>query len=449
MTDAFSRSASAPMSSAAWSCSAADRVCSFRRCDSRRFCAWIVSGVVTQDEAFYSHEFGVDYNVIFLLIGMMIIVNIVRDTGLFEVLAIWSAQRAGADPFRMLALLALVTAVLSAMLDNVTTVLLMAPVTLSIAKRLRLDPVPFLIVEAIASNIGGTATLVGDPPNIMIASKAQLGYLQFLIVLGPVVVGIMAVFLVGLRLLYGGSLQVAPHLKEAVLGLAPRDAVQDPLLLRRCVWLLGLVNLAFGLHGVLHLEPATIALVGASAFMLIGRANRKHNSDELSYLADVEWKTIFFFIGLFILVGALVKVGVIGMLATQLLSVTQGHPAAAVFSILWGSALLSAVIDNIPYVAAMNPLVVDLARSLHPEISDYTTLVHQPDILPLWWSLALGACLGGNGTLIGASANVVIADLARRAGYPISYRQFLMVGFPVMVGSLLLSTLYVWLLFLR
>jgi len=409
----------------------------------------IVSGVVTQDEAFYSHEFGVDYNVIFLLIGMMIIVNIVRDTGLFEVLAIWSAQRAGADPFRMLALLALVTAVLSAMLDNVTTVLLMAPVTLSIAKRLRLDPVPFLIVEAIASNIGGTATLVGDPPNIMIASKAQLGYLQFLIVLGPVVVGIMAVFLLGLWLLYRGSLQVAPHLKEAVLGLAPRDAVQDPLLLRRCVWLLGLVNLAFGLHGVLHLEPATIALVGASAFMLIGRANRKHNSDELSYLADVEWKTIFFFIGLFILVGALVKVGVIGMLATQLLSVTQGHPAAAVFSILWGSALLSAVIDNIPYVAAMNPLVVDLARSLHPEISDYTTLVHQPDILPLWWSLALGACLGGNGTLIGASANVVIADLARRAGYPISYRQFLMVGFPVMVGSLLLSTLYVWLLFLR
>jgi len=409
----------------------------------------IVSGVMTQDEAFYSHEFGVDYNVVFLLIGMMVIVNIVRETGLFEVLAIWSAQRAGAHPFRMLALLALVTAVLSAMLDNVTTVLLMAPVTLSIAKRLRLDPVPFLIVEAIASNIGGTATLVGDPPNIMIASRAELGYLQFLIVLGPVVLGIMAVFLVGIRLFYGGGMQVAPHLKEALLGLEPRDAVQDPLLLRRCVWLLGIVNLAFGLHGVLHLEPATIALVGASAFMLIGRANSTHDGDELSYLADVEWKTIFFFIGLFILVGALVKVGVIGMLAAQLLSFTQGHPAAAMFSILWGSAFLSAVIDNIPYVAAMNPLVVDLARSLHPEITDYTTLVHQPDILPLWWSLALGACLGGNGTLIGASANVVIADLARKAGYPITYRQFFMVGFPVMVGSLLLSTLYIWLLFLR
>ena len=409
----------------------------------------IVSGVVTQDEAFYSHEFGVDYNVVFLLIGMMIIVNMVRETGLFEVLAIWSAQVADAQPFRMLALLAIVTAALSAMLDNVTTVLLMAPVTLSIAKRLDLDPVPFLIAEAIASNIGGTATLVGDPPNIMIASKAELGYLQFLIVLGPVAVLIMAAFVVGLRLVYGGAVQVAPHLKDALLALKARDAVRDPLLLRRCLWLLAIVNLAFCLHGVLHLEPATIALVGASAFMLIGRANNKQDADELSYLADVEWKTIFFFIGLFILVGALVKVGVIAGLAAQLVSFTQGHPAASAFSILWGSAFLSAIVDNIPFVAAMNPLVVDLARSLHPEIADQSTLVHQPDILPLWWALALGACLGGNGTLIGASANVVIVDLARKAGHPISYRQFFMIGFPVMVGSLLVSTLYLWLLFFR
>ena len=409
----------------------------------------IVSGVVTQDEAFYSHEFGVDYNVVFLLIGMMIIVNMVRETGLFEVLAIWSAQAADAQPFRMLALLAIVTAALSAMLDNVTTVLLMAPVTLSIAKRLDLDPVPFLIAEAIASNIGGTATLVGDPPNIMIASKAELGYLQFLIVLGPVAVLIMAAFVVGLRLVYGGAVQVAPHLKDALLALKARDAVRDPLLLRRCLWLLAIVNLAFCLHGVLHLEPATIALVGASAFMLIGRANNKQDADELSYLADVEWKTIFFFIGLFILVGALVKVGVIAGLAAQLVSFTQGHPAASAFSILWGSAFLSAIVDNIPFVAAMNPLVVDLARSLHPEIADQSTLVHQPDILPLWWALALGACLGGNGTLIGASANVVIVDLARKAGHPISYRQFFMIGFPVMVGSLLVSTLYLWLLFFR
>jgi Na+/H+ antiporter NhaD/arsenite permease-like protein len=409
----------------------------------------IVSGVMTQDEAFYSHEFGVDYNVVFLLVGMMVIVNIVRETGLFEVLAIWSAQRAGAQPFHMLSLLAIVTALLSAMLDNVTTVLLMAPVTLSIAKRLDLDPVPFLIAEALASNMGGTATLVGDPPNIMIASKAELSYLQFLIVLGPIVVVILAVFLLWLRLYHGGGMQVAPRLKEALLGLTPRDAVQDPFQLRRCLWLLGAVNLAFCLHGMLHLEPATIALLGASAFMLIGRTGNKHDADELSYLTDVEWKTIFFFIGLFILVGGLVKVGVIRTLATHLLAFTQGHPAASTLSILWGSAFVSAIVDNIPYVAAMNPLIVDLARSLHPEITDHTTLVHQPDILPLWWALALGACLGGNGTLIGASANVVIADLARKAGYPISFRQFFLVGFPVMVGSLVLSTLYVWLVFLR
>lgn len=408
----------------------------------------IASGVVTQDEAFYSHEFGVDYNVVFLLIGMMVIVNIVRETGLFEVLAIWSAQRAGAKPLRLLMLLAIVTAALSAMLDNVTTVLLMAPVTLAITKRLNLNPVPYLIIEAVASNIGGTATLVGDPPNIMIASKADLGYVDFLVVLGPIVTVIMAVFLGCLKLFFG-TMQVAPHQASAVMQLDARDAVQDPVLLRRCVWLLALINVAFCFHGALHLEPATIALVGASAFMLIGHATKKADADELSYLTEVEWKTIFFFIGLFILVGGLVKVGVIRFLAGQLVSFTQGHPAATTLSVLWGSAILSAIVDNIPYVAAMNPLIVDLARSAHPDVADYTTLVHQPDILPLWWALALGACLGGNGTIIGASANVVIVDLARKAGYPISYWDFFKLGFPVMVGSVLLSTLYVWLVFLR
>lgn len=409
----------------------------------------IVSGILTQEEAFYSHEFGIDYNVVFLLIGMMVIVNIVRETGLFEVSAIWAAQRAGADAVRMIVLLAVVTAALSAMLDNVTTVLLMAPLTLSITKRLDLNPVPFLIVEALSSNIGGTATLVGDPPNIMIASKAELGYLQFLTVLGPIVCAIMAVFLIWVRLAYRGSMHVAPRLKEALLALDARDAVEDPVLLKRCVWLLAVVNAAFCLHGILHLEPATIALVGASAFMLIDRATKTRRGDDLSYLTDVEWKTIFFFIGLFILVGGLVKVGVISGLAGRLVSFTHGHPALSALAVLWGSAVLSAIVDNIPFVAAMNPLVVDLARSLHPEITDYAALVHQPDILPLWWSLALGACLGGNGTVIGASANVVIVDLARKAGYPISYRQFFLIGFPVMVGSVGLSSLYLWWLFLR
>lgn len=410
----------------------------------------IVCGVVTQDEAFYSREFGVDYSVVFLLVGMMVIVNIVRETGLFDVLAIWSAQRARAKPFRLVALLALVTAGLSAMLDNVTTVLLMAPVTLAITKRLELNPVSFLIVEAVASNIGGAATLVGDPPNIMIASKAQLGYLDFLFVMGPIVGLIMAVFLGGLWLAFGRSMQVSAHLQAAVLALRAEDAVIDRTFLVRSVWMLGLVNAAFCVHGWLRLEPATIALLGASLFMLLGQGRGKSGEeDELSYLTQVEWKTIFFFIGLFILVGGLVKTGVIRYLADQLVTMTKGNLTGSTMAVLWGSAVLSAIVDNIPYVAAMNPLIVDLARSLHPEVADYAALVHQPDVIPLWWALALGACLGGNGTIIGASANVVIVDMARKAGYRITFWQFLKMGLPTMIGSVILSSLYLWALFLR
>ncbi|HSA61988.1 MAG TPA: ArsB/NhaD family transporter [Nitrospiraceae bacterium] len=407
-------------------------------------------GVVSQDEAFHSHEFGVDYNVVFLLIGMMVIINIVRETGLFEVLAIWAAQRADAKPFRLLVLLALLTAGLSAMLDNVTTVLLMAPVTLAITKRLELNPISFLVTEALASNIGGTATLVGDPPNIMIASKAELGYLDFLLVLGPIVAVIMAAFLAALWVIFGRKMAVAPQLRTAVLALSASGAVSDRSFLNRCLWLLGIINVGFCAHSLIHLEPATIALLGASLFMLIGHARRKpEDAEELSYLTDVEWKTIFFFIGLFILVGGLVKVGVIRYLADQLVVVTRGNLAGSTMAVLWGSAILSAAVDNIPYVAAMNPLIVDLARSLHPEISDYATLVHQPDIMPLWWALALGACLGGNGTIIGASANVVIVDIARKAGYRITFWQFFKFGFPVMVGSIALSAMYLWVVFLR
>jgi Na+/H+ antiporter NhaD/arsenite permease-like protein len=407
-------------------------------------------GVLSQDEAFYSHEFGVDYNVVFLLIGMMVIINVVRETGLFEVLAIWAAQRADAQPFRLLVLLSLLTAGLSAMLDNVTTVLLMAPVTLSVTKRLELNPIAFLVTEALASNIGGTATLVGDPPNIMIASKAQLGYLDFLVVMGPIVMVIMALFVAVVWVTIGRTMMVAPHLQTAVLALSSREAVSDRPFLHRSFWLLGIVNVGFCMHSLIHLEPATIALLGASMFMLIGHARRKPgDGEELSYLTDVEWKTIFFFIGLFILVGGLVKVGVIRYLADQLVAVTRGNLTGSAMAVLWGSAILSAAVDNIPYVAAMNPLIVDLARSLHPEISDYATLVHQPDIIPLWWALALGACLGGNGTIIGASANVVIVDIARKAGYPVSFWQFFKFGFPVMIGSVLMSALYLWFLFLR
>lgn len=405
-------------------------------------------GVVTQEEAFYSQDYGVDYNVIFLLIGMMVIVNITRKTGLFEVLAIWAAKRAKARPFRMLVLLAVITAGLSALLDNVTTVLLMAPVTLEICRRLELNPVSFLVSEALASNIGGTATLVGDPPNIMIASKAELTYVEFVVMLGPVVLVIMAAFLGGLWLVAGRSMTVAPHLREAVLALREGDAIRDRRLLVQCVWLLALTTVGFCFHGLLRLEPATVALLGASLFMLVGHGHGGgEHGEELDYLTEVEWKTIFFFIGLFILVGGLVKVGVIRHLADELVLFTRGNQAGTTFSVLLGSAILSAVVDNIPYVAAMNPLIVDLARSLHPEVTDYAALVRQPDIQPLWWALALGACLGGNGTLIGATANVVIVDLARRAGFAISFWRFFALGFPVMLGSVAISAVYLWLRF--
>jgi Na+/H+ antiporter NhaD/arsenite permease-like protein len=410
----------------------------------------ITFGVLSQEEAFHSHEYGVDYNVVFLLIGMMVIINITRETGLFEVLAIWSAKRANARPFPMLVLLCIITAVLSALLDNVTTVLLMAPVTLEITRRLDLQPVPFLVTQAMASNIGGTATLVGDPPNIMIASKADLGYLDFLAMLAPIALLVLAVFLASLWLVFGRSMRVASHLQEGMLTLKALDAVRDPALLKQSIWLLVFINVAFCFHGLLRLEPATIALLGASLFMYLGHRRKKQRNEdagELEYLTDVEWKTIFFFIGLFILVGGLVKVGAIAALADQLIHLTQGNLAATTFLVLWGSAVLSAIVDNIPYVAAMNPLIVDLARSLHPDVSDYTSLVHMPDIIPLWWALALGACLGGNGTLIGATANVVVVDIARRAGYTISFVRFLALGLPVMFGSILLSHLYLWIRF--
>jgi Na+/H+ antiporter NhaD/arsenite permease-like protein len=324
----------------------------------------------------------------------------------------------------------------------------MAPVTLDLAQRLEVNPIPFLISEALASNIGGTATLVGDPPNIMIASKAALSYPDFLAVLGPAVLVIMAAYVLALWVMAGRSMSVAPHLKQSILNLRAGDAVKDPVLLRRCLILLALTTGAFCFHGMLHIEPATVALLGASLFMLAGYGTDTSDSHgRLDYLAEVEWKTIFFFIGLFILVGGLVKVGAIEDLAQQLLQVTQGNVQATTITVLWGSAVLSSVIDNIPYVAAMNPLVLDMAASLHPDISDPVILAHQPDIVPLWWALALGACLGGNGTLIGATANVVIVDIASRAGSPISFGRFLKFGLPVMLGSLVISSVYLWLRF--
>jgi Na+/H+ antiporter NhaD/arsenite permease-like protein len=409
-------------------------------------------GIVTQTEAFHSPEYGIDYNVIFLLVGMMVIVNILRKTGLFEWLALMAVRRAQARPYGMLVLLSVVTAVVSSLLDNVTTVLLMAPVTLEVTRRLELDPRLYLISEVLASNIGGTATLIGDPPNIMIGSKAQLGFADFVMVLGPLAAMSLIAMLGFLWVTGGRSLHVREDLRTAALRADAGAMIRDRVLLARGIWLLALTILGFFFHRGLQLEPATIALLSASVFMLVAQWNQRSSGEapdqgQLDYLVEVEWKTILFFTGLFILVGGLVKTGVIRALAEQLVALSAGNVVGTALVVLWGSALLSAVVDNIPYVAAMNPLIVDLARASHPEITDYTALVHQPGIMPLWWALAAGACFGGNGTLIGASANVLVVDLAQRRGVTISFADFFLYGCPVMLLSLLLSTIYFWALF--
>jgi Na+/H+ antiporter NhaD/arsenite permease-like protein len=361
-------------------------------------------------------------------------------------------RRAHGRPFRMLALLSIVTAVVSAFLDNVTTVLLMAPVTLEITRRLEQDASLYLISEAVASNIGGAATLIGDPPNIMIASKAQLDFADFIVVLAPLAVLAMAGVLALFWVLWRHRLRVDEQRWLSAMALDSDAAIQDPVMLRSGLWLLALTIAGFFFHRLLQLEPATIALLGASLFMVWGHRRNLHatgarGGGELTSLMEVEWETILFFVGLFILVGGLVKSGVIRLVADELITVTQGSAAATTMAVLWGSAFLSAIVDNIPYVAAMNPMIVELARATHPGVQDYITLVHQPDIVPLWWALAAGACFGGNGTLIGASANVIVVDQAQRAGVIISFGRFFLYGFPAMILTLLISTAYFWLVF--
>ncbi|MHC4946527.1 MAG: ArsB/NhaD family transporter, partial [Planctomycetota bacterium] len=372
-----------------------------------------------------------------LLVSMMIIISIMRETGAFQWTAIKSAKLGKGEPFRIMAILCVVTAILSALLDNVTTVLLLAPVTILVANQLDIDPIPFLIAEILASNIGGTATLIGDPPNIMIGSRAQLTFNQFVVNLGPVVVAILVAFLITIRLIWGSNIRVKPEMKARLMAMDESQSIIDPSLLKKSLFVMFLVMIGFALHGALHYQPATIALAGAALLMLLsGREPHK-------VLHDVEWTTLFFFIGLFIVVGGLVKVGAIGMMSQKVLSFTEGNMFATSMFILWFSAIASAVVDNIPYVATMNPLILDMARELWPEKTGLGLMQH-PDLLPVWWSLALGACLGGNGSAIGASANVIVLGIAERAGYPITFRRFTMYGFPLMVESVIIATFYVW-----
>ncbi len=385
----------------------------------------VVLGVIDQHEAFAA----IDLNVIFLLAGMMVIASVLAKTGFFELLAIRSVRLSHGEPLRLLLILAVVTAVVSAFLDNVTTVVLMTPVILSVARRLAVSPMPYLISSILASNIGGTATLIGDPPNILIGSASGLGFDDFLFNLGPVIVLVFVAFAVIMRFAFRGALQVPDERRETALEGAEGTAIKNrPLLVRSLAVALATL-VGFLVHGALGLEPATIALLGAAALMLVARL------DPHEAFREVEWSTLFFFIGLFILVEAIVSVGIVGGFADWLARATEGDGAVAAIALLWFSALASAIIDNIPYTATAIPVVERLvADGMAAE--------------PLWWSLALGACLGGNLTIIGASANVVVANLAAREDHPIRFVEFLRYGAVVAVVSLVISTAYVWLRYL-
>jgi Na+/H+ antiporter NhaD/arsenite permease-like protein len=386
--------------------------------------AMILLSVLSQEEAFQA----IDWNVIFLLAGMMVIANVLRETGLFQWIAIQTVKLGQGDPFRILVILSAVIAVSSALLDNVTIVVLAAPVALFVAASLRVSPIPFLISAILASNIGGTATLVGDPPNLLIGSAAGIDFLTFAANLAPISLLILIVFFGLSWFLFRNDLRSGQGGALDIKALEADALITDRPLLRKALVVLAGVVVGFLLHGALHLEPATIALVGATILLLWGR------SDPHKTLQEVEWTTLVFFIGLFITVEAVVQVGIIEAVAEAVLHLTGGSLHVTSLLLLWFSALASGIVDNIPYTATMIPIVENLGQSM--------------PIMPLWWSLALGACLGGNATLVGAAANVVVANVAEKSGHPISFKRFMGYGLVTTAMSLLLATGYVWLRYL-
>jgi Na+/H+ antiporter NhaD/arsenite permease-like protein len=390
----------------------------------------ILCGILSQEVAIHH----IDFNTLGLLIGMMTIVNITAETGLFNFLAIWAAQRVKANPMKLLLALALLTAVCSALLDNVTTVLLTVPVTFSITSQLKVDVKPFLIAQILASNIGGTATLVGDPPNIMIGSAVGLSFMDFIIHLTLPAIIIFAVTVFLLEMIYGKSLHTTPELQEQVMKLNAAKQISNKPLMKKCLVVLALTMSLFVAHSALGLESATAALSGAGLLLLITFTRDEEMIAKV--LSKVEWTAIFFFAGLFILVGGLVETGVIKWLAEEGIKITHGSVEGTAILILWMSALASAFVDNIPFVATMIPLIKDMGA------------MGLSNLEPMWWSLALGACLGGNGTLIGASANVVVASMAAQHGRQISFIGFMKIAFPLMILSIIISTAYVYLRYL-
>lgn len=381
----------------------------------------ILLGVLNQEQALH----GVDFNTLGLLIGMMVVVGIAKDSGMFQFVAIWASKVGKGKPMPIFILLGLITAVFSAFLDNVTTVLLMVPVTFVVANNLKINPMPFLIGIILLSNIGGTATLIGDPPNILIGSAAKIPFNDFLIHLGPIVVVVTAVTLGMLAFWYRKSLVASKEAQASIMLFKPKEAISDYKLLYKSLFVLALVLLGFFTHTITHLEGATIALSGAALLLLLTMKDPEH------HLRDVEWTTIFFFIGLFVLVGGLETVGAIEYLADKLIEVTGGKPVPLTLSVLWGSAFFSAAIDNIPFVATMIPLIQNIGET-------------GIDIGPLWWALALGADIGGNATIVGASANVVVTGMAAKQGHRIGFLPYMKVAVPMTLVALVLCTIYVY-----
>ena len=388
---------------------------------------WIIAGAVvlllTHVLTIETAADYVDLNTIGVLVGMMLFVAVVKSSGLFEYIAIWSAKLTRGQPMAILAVFAVITAVLSAFLDNVTTVLLIGPMTIAITQILEVNPVPFLLSQIMASNIGGTATLIGDPPNIMIGSAAGLSFADFIVNTGPVVLIILAVVVAIFFLMYRGNLHVESENMEKVLTLDEKLTIKDASLLRKSVIMIVLVVVGFIFHAQLGIESATVALTAAGVMLLIG------GQDAEDVILGVEWSTILFFIGLFVVVGGLNSTGVIAMLANGMLELVGDNEVLAIVLVLWASALISAFLDNIPFVATLIPMIQTMQQG-------------GMDVLPLWWALSLGACLGGNGSLIGASANVVLAGVSAKNGYPITFMSYLKKGFPLMLLSVAICTVY-------
>ncbi len=379
----------------------------------------ILTGVLTVESGFSY----VDINTIGVLIGMMLFVAIVKNSGIFEYIAIKAAKIAKGRPWPLMLLLCIITAVLSGFLDNVTTVLLIGPMTLAITNMLKTSPVPFFITQIMSSNIGGTATLIGDPPNIMIGSAAGLSFLDFVANTGLAVVFVLAAMLVCFYFIYGRKLHVEAEAMAEVLQLDENKTIKDRPLLIKSVVMIVIVVFAFIFHSQLHLESSTVALTAAGIMLLIGR------QDVEEAIAGVEWSTLIFFTGLFIVVGGLQETGVIQIVANTLVDMTAGHMTLTILLILWVSAIISAFLDNIPFVATLIPLILTMESS-------------GVDVAPLWWAVSLGACLGGNGTLIGASANVVLSGISNRHGFPITFASYFKVGFPLMLLSVGICTIY-------